>query len=59
MLNDEELQSLMRDLESDRVERKASLSDFERICEAACEFANDLPGHSGSRSPARAARSAR
>jgi ATP-dependent DNA helicase RecG len=45
MLSDDELQSLMRDLESDRVERKASLSDFDRICEAVCAFANDLPAH--------------
>lgn len=42
---DEELESLLRDLESDRVERKSSLSDKTKICEAICAFANDLPGH--------------
>jgi ATP-dependent DNA helicase RecG len=35
----------MADLESDRVERKASLSDPDRIREAICAFANDLPEH--------------
>ncbi len=42
---DEELESLLRDIESDRVERKSSLSDKTKICEAICAFANDLPGH--------------
>ncbi len=41
----EELECLYRDLESDRVERKASASDLDRIREAICAFANDLPGH--------------
>ena len=39
------LTRLLADLESDRVERKQSLSDREKIREAICAFANDLPGH--------------
>lgn len=45
MLTDEELLALKRDLESDRVERKASASDKEKIAEAVCAFAKDMPGH--------------
>jgi len=41
----EELERLMTDLESDRVERKESFKNPERICQAICAFANDLPGH--------------
>jgi len=40
-----ELESLLADLESDRVERKASLSDRDKIRQAICAFANDLPNH--------------
>ncbi len=45
MLSDTQLEALMRDLESDRVERKESLSNPGRIREAVCAFANDLPGN--------------
>lgn len=45
MLSDAELEKLLREMESDRVERKASFSDKDRICEAVCAFANDLAGH--------------
>lgn len=45
MLADAELCSLLADLESDRVERKTSLSDRGRIRQAICAFANDLPDH--------------
>lgn len=45
MLSDTELDALLVDLESDRVERKASFSDPDRAREAVCAFANDLPGH--------------
>lgn len=44
-LSDEELVRLLRDLESDRVERKQSAADGKRIREAICAFANDLPDH--------------
>jgi ATP-dependent DNA helicase RecG len=45
MLSDAELERLMIDLESDRVERKASLSDSKVVRENICALANDLPGH--------------
>lgn len=44
-MTDAELEQLLSDIESDRVERKSSISDRDRICEAICAFANDLPGH--------------
>ncbi len=44
-MNESELLSLLSDLESDRVERKASLANPDRIREAICAFANDLPEH--------------
>ncbi len=39
----QELESLLSDLESDRIERKASASDKKKIQQAICAFANDLP----------------
>lgn len=44
-LTDGELAQLLSALESDRVERKESLSDPSRVAQAICAFANDLPGH--------------
>jgi len=44
-MDDNELEVLLTDLESDRVERKASSADREKICEAICAFANDMPDH--------------
>ena len=44
-LSDVELGHLVRDLESSRVERKASASSPDDIRMAICAFANDLPGH--------------
>jgi ATP-dependent DNA helicase RecG len=46
-LGDENLVALLTDLESDRVERKASFkgSAPETVREAVCAFANDLAGH--------------
>ena len=45
MIGTVELESLMTDLESDRVERKESVANPEKIRQAICAFANDLPGH--------------
>ncbi len=45
MLSDTDLLLLLRDLESDRVERKGSLSDLKKIRRTVCAFANDLPAH--------------
>ncbi|KKJ00917.1 ATP-binding protein [Prochlorothrix hollandica] len=44
-MDDQELTALLGDLESDRVERKASTSDGKKIRQAICAFANDLPNH--------------
>ena len=44
-MNDAELEQLMDDLESDRVERKESASDGNSIRQAICAFANDMPDH--------------
>lgn len=40
-----ELAALLHDLESDRVERKESASDTDKLSQAVCAFANDLPAH--------------
>lgn len=44
-MTDDELLQLFRLDESDRVERKESLSDKDRVRQAICAHANDLPGH--------------
>jgi ATP-dependent DNA helicase RecG len=44
-MDDQEITELLNDLESDRVERKASISDKKKIQQAICAFANDLPNH--------------
>lgn len=44
-MTDDELLRLMKDIESDRVERKEAPSDGDKIRQAICAFANDLPGH--------------
>jgi len=41
----QELETLLCDLESDRVERKESPADGERLRQAICAFANDFPDH--------------
>jgi len=38
-MNDQELETLLNDLESERVERKASISDRSRIRRVICAFA--------------------
>ncbi len=44
-MNIHALEGLLTELESDRVERKASASDGKKIHQAICAFANDLPHH--------------
>ena len=46
-LSDEELEALLSDIESDRAERKESAKGDapEKLWQAICAFANDLPGH--------------
>lgn len=41
----DELRALYLNLESDRVERKQNASDHDRLRQAICAFANDLPNH--------------
>jgi len=45
IMDDQELIGLLADLESDRAERKESLSDPDKIRACICAFANDLPNH--------------
>lgn len=42
-MDDQELEILLTDLESDRVERKASFANPDKTCQTICAFANDLP----------------
>ena len=44
-MKDADLEQLLTDLESDRVERKESASDGNSIRQAICAFANDMPDH--------------
>jgi len=46
-LTDDQLLALLADIESDRVERKESFKGDspEKVRQAVCAFANDLPGH--------------
>jgi ATP-dependent DNA helicase RecG len=45
-MDDRELERLFDDLESDRMERKSSyVNAKDKICEAICAFANDLPNN--------------
>lgn len=43
--DDAELERMLADLESDRFERKETASDMDRIAQAVCAFANDMPAH--------------
>lgn len=44
-MTDQELEALLNDIESDRVERTESAADGDKLRQAICAFANDLPGH--------------
>ena len=44
-LADDEIERLIASGESDRIECKESVSDKDKICQAICAFANDLPRH--------------
>lgn len=44
-MTDAELEQLLNDIESDRAERKEAPTDGDRIRQAICAFANDLPDH--------------
>lgn len=45
MLSQEQVLSLLTDLESDRTERTTSTTDTEKFSQAVCAFANDFPNH--------------
>ena len=45
MITNNQLQALLLDLESDRVERTVSTNNTDKFCEAVCAFANDIGNH--------------
>jgi ATP-dependent DNA helicase RecG len=45
MLTEQELRTLMADMESDRIERTISTTNMDKWCEAVCAFSNDFPNH--------------
>ncbi|EPV0080025.1 transcriptional regulator [Pseudomonas aeruginosa] len=45
MLSAEELLVLLKDVESDRIERTIATNKTDKFCEAVCAFANDYPNH--------------
>ena len=45
MLTTDELERLIGDMESDRVERTVSVDNTDKFSQAVCAFANDLPNH--------------
>jgi ATP-dependent DNA helicase RecG len=45
-MEDRELETMLSDFESDLVERKSSISERDKIRQAICAFANDLPNYS-------------
>jgi ATP-dependent DNA helicase RecG len=45
LIDPDELERLLGELESDRVERTESLNNTDKFCKAICAFANDMPGH--------------
>lgn len=45
MLTQEQLQFLLSDLESDRIERTISTNNTDKFAQAICAFANDYPNH--------------
>jgi ATP-dependent DNA helicase RecG len=45
MLSPEDTTVLLRNLESDRVERTSSTKDTDKFAQAVCAFANDRPNH--------------
>lgn len=45
MVSEKQLIALLRDMESDAIERTLSQSDTDKFSQAVCAFANDLPNH--------------
>lgn len=44
MITKEQVQVLLFDIESDRIERTQSINDTDKFSKAVCAFANDMPG---------------
>jgi ATP-dependent DNA helicase RecG len=45
LIDPDEIEHLLADLESGRVERTESVDKTAKFCKAICAFANDMPGH--------------
>lgn len=45
MLTENQLEQMLSDMESDRIERTTSVNDTDKFCQAICAFANDLPNY--------------
>lgn len=45
MINEQTLRQLLSDFESDRVERTTAINKTDKLAQAICAFANDLPNH--------------
>lgn len=45
MLSQQQLQTMLSELESDRVERTVSITNSDKFGQAICAFANDFPNH--------------
>jgi ATP-dependent DNA helicase RecG len=45
LIDPAEIERLLADLESDRVERTESVNNTSKFCKAICAFSNDMPGH--------------
>lgn len=45
MISSEQLEQMLSDLESDRIERTESTNKTDKFAQAVCAFANDLPNH--------------
>ncbi len=45
MLSENEVRALIKDMESDRIERTRSVQKTDKFAEAICAFANDMPNH--------------
>jgi len=45
LMTNSQLEALLSDIESDRSERKQAATDRDKIRQAVCAFANDLPNH--------------
>jgi ATP-dependent DNA helicase RecG len=44
-LTEDQIKSILADMEADNIERTESTHDTEKFCIAICAFANDLAGH--------------